>query len=249
MTTSLTKTGKETKMANTQVYTGQNTNQGFKPNFQQQNQERSFNQNRATQVLRPNNERKGTDNTANVLLIDLSGSMEEAIGNGDNRTKLDGAKEAITQFIAGLPATAYFSLIIFSDYTKVIYPMSQMTINRNDMVREAQQMKSICLTYIVPGLEAAENEFRKAPAHLSKRLFILTDGMSSDDPTPPANRMKNSGIQINTIGFGENQVSLDEDLLKRISSVSENGTPLYTYISNATSLSGFMKKSSKTLTR
>lgn len=236
-------------MANTQVYTGQNTNQGFKPNFQQQNQERSFMQGRATQVLRPGTERKGTDNTANIGLLDLSASTEEAIGNGDNKTKLDGIKESMTRFITGLPITAFFSLIIFSDYAKVIYPMSQMNGNKLDMIQEVQKMKSISQTYMAQGLEMAENEFRKAPAHFTKRLFILTDGMSQDDPAPAANRMKSNGIQINTIGFGESQVSLDENLLKRISSLSATGTPLYFYFNDAQKLTGFMTRASQTLTR
>ena len=56
-------------------------------------------------------EKMSTENTANVLLIDVSGSTSDKIGRGDSRQKLVGIKEAVTAYISGLPQSALLGLI------------------------------------------------------------------------------------------------------------------------------------------
>ena len=227
-------------MANTQVFATQNINQ----NFTQNNQERMGIQNRTTQVFRPNNERIGTSNTANVLIVDVSTSMRASIGNGKKISKIDGAKNSVCSFITGLPSSAYLSIITFDSQAKVIYPMSQVGSNKLDMIQKVQQIHAGGSTDMSGGFKLAEQESKKIPKGLLVRYFVLSDGMPNSDPTSRAKRAKNQNVQITTIGYGDQQIGLDEDLLRKIASKSANGTPLYYYIDSAEKLTVFMRRSS-----
>ena len=232
-------------MANTQVLTPETMNQ----HLTQNNQERMVIQNRTTQFFQPNNERMGTSNTANILIIDVSGSMGASIGNGKPITKIDGAKNSVCSFLSGLPSSAYLSIITFDCQAKVIYPMSQVGSNKLDMIQKVQKIHAGGSTDMEGGLKLAENEVQKVPNGYLTRYFVLSDGMPNTDPTPVAKRAKSKKVQITTIGYGDQQNGLDEDLLRKIASKSANGTPLYYYIDSADKLTVFMKRSSVTITR
>ncbi|RJP60108.1 MAG: VWA domain-containing protein [Candidatus Auribacter fodinae] len=229
-------------MANTQFFTGKSS--GVK------NPEKPINQPRKTQFFNPQQERMGTERTANILLLDVSSSMSEAIGNGDNRAKIDGVKEAASTYVVGLPSTAYLSVITFSDTAEILFPLSQLGTNKLEVIRKIQSIKVQNSTNMIAGFECAEHQFEHVALEgFIDRICSLGDGMPNEDPSPVTDRLKASGVQITTIGFGENKVSLDEDLLRRIASTSKTGTPLYYYIKDTANLTGFLKRESKTITQ
>lgn len=232
---------KEKHMAGTRFFTGQDTE--IKKNL-----ERKLDQPRQTQFFDPKKERMGTERTANILLIDNSGSEDQAIGNGDNRKKIDGIKEAATTHVIGLPSEAYLSVIKFSDYATVLAPLSQVGSNKLNVVNGIQTLAPENSTNMIAGLESAEKEFEKAPEGYIKRLYLLTDGLPNEDPSYVAERLKYKSITLITIGFGDSQTSLDEDLLRKMASTSQKtGAPLYYYIRDAKNLTGFLKRESTTI--
>lgn len=79
---------------------------------------------------------------------------------------------------------------------------------------------------------------------LSLNLFtvLITDGISTTDPTPQANEMKQNGNVVFTIGIADYQ----EDQLLPLASVSENGVPDFFGISSFevfNKLSQYLKES------
>lgn len=231
-------------MANTQIFTGQ-----INPNLTLPNKERNLIQNRSTQIFQPTSERVlTTAQTASILLLDVSGSTIDIIGNGDMRTKIDGIKESSNLFVAGLPPTAWVSIITFTDFQTTLFPLAPVENNKLNMISAVQKIQSGGGTNLVPALQAAKQELQKSPNGYMNRLYILTDGMFSDDAELLCNELKALGVQIFTVGFGESRQTLDEELLKRIASVSATGSPLYTYCDSVNKLSAFMRRNSKTIT-
>lgn len=202
---------------------------------------------RATAIVGAS-ERRSTGNTANVLLLDCSGSTSDSIGKGDSNPKIEGIKEAATTFVAGLPSSAYISIIAFEDRASVLWEMGPAD-QKLEVIRIVQQLQAGGLTAMADALGLAEEQFRKAPNGWEKRLYDLTDGMPDKkrDASVAAERIKAAGVQVHTIGYGEGG-QIDEALLQSMASVSASGKPLYYHFVEAKQLTGFLKQQTKTIT-
>ena len=192
-------------------------------------------------------ERRSTDNTVNVVVVDRSKSTKDAISNTDNRRKLDGIKEATTQFITNVPRTAYISVMTFHDSAKSIWDMSPVEQNKLHIIKAIQGIPTGESTQMIVALMLAEKQLQKAPSNFFKRLYLLTDGLPNDNPTAQAEKLKAQNVQISTIGFGEGY-QIDEDLLRNMASKSKTGNPLYYHFKNLANLTGFFRRESITKT-
>ena len=97
-------------------------------------------------------------------------------------------------------------------------------------------------------LALADKEFRKVPPGFTKRGYLQTDGMPDSDPTSSAETLKRQNVQLHTIGFGAKD-QLDENLLKRMASVSESGSPFYYHFMDASKLTLFLKRQTTTISQ
>ena len=189
-----------------------------------------------------------TERTANVLLIDVSGSTEDRISFTDAKCKLIGEKVSSTLFVSNLPSSAYFSLISFSDRAKILHPM-QMLKEKLTVIKAIQSCRSGGITAMQSAMMKAYDEFKKAPADYQKRFYCVSDGMANDgDCRDVADLLKGAGVQLHFIGFGEGS-AIDEALMKELASVSETtGESLYRHFSSAQQFSRFMGCQSRTIT-
>jgi Mg-chelatase subunit ChlD len=185
--------------------------------------------------------------TANILLIDVSGSTEEDISPTDRRNKLTGEKEAATMFISSLPVNTYFSLITFDDPSNVIIPLQPLR-QKLSAIRAVQDCTIGGGTGMRSALNQAYNQFRNAPSGYQKRCYCVTDGMATDgDCYEIANWLKESGVQLHFIGFGYGS-EIDERLMMSLASTSRTEGALYKHFSSVQQFSRFMRTQTQTIT-
>jgi uncharacterized protein YegL len=192
-------------------------------------------------------ERRSTANTANVAIIDCSSSMQDRSGNS-NQKKIDAVKEAVTTFVANLPATAHLSIVSFGSSATLLRAMAPIGNDKLKIIQLVQNCKANGTTAMKEGLTLAEKQFRNTPAGFLKRGYLQTDGIPDDDPTAKAETLKKQNVQLHTIGFGT-QDHIDENLLKKMASLSESGSPLYYHFMDASNLTLFLKKQTQTISQ
>jgi len=188
-----------------------------------------------------------SDKTANIILLDTSGSTKEPLSARDSRPKLIGGKEAITMFVSRIPASAWLGLVAFADLATTLIPLQPIE-ERLNLIRAVQGCAADGGTALNSALRAAEDELGKAPGGYMKRLYCITDGMPTDDGCRTvAKRLKASGVQLHFIGVGQGD-EIDESLMRELASRSNSGDPLYRHFSEAKQLSTFMSRESRTIT-
>ncbi len=215
------------------------------------NEKRSIGQRnvRRTAVLGVKEKRStGTDNTANVLIIDVSGSTSDEIGKGDSRSKLEGIKEAVSQFIVKSSSVSKIAIIAFDSNAQSIVSMQQIGQKKLQFIQSVQRFSPGSSTAMREALQMALREIRGISGNIVIRVYLLTDGMPDCDPTAEANKLKKQGVQLNTVGFGEG-FNIDEGLLKKMASISASGSPLYYHFTDAKNMTGFFKKQTQTITQ
>lgn len=185
--------------------------------------------------------------TANLLALDTSDSMNDKTGHGDMRKKIEGLKEAVTAFIVNLPSTSLLSIVCFSWTASVLCPMAAVSQGKLKIIQKVQGLKAGGTTAMKSALKNAEEQFRKVQGEYAKRLYLLTDGMPNTNPSKVTDRLKQQKVQIHTIGFGEGN-DIDENLLRSMASTSASGTQLYYHFTDAKNLTTFLKKQTQTLT-
>ena len=161
---------------------------------------------------------------SNVLLLDLSGSMNESIEPGDD--KLASAKKAAAQYLhamqacANLPQSAPMDVSIMG-FNEEVYTIAEGFDQPS--IASIEQVGAQGETNIEVALEGALSFLENSPTCASKRILILSDGESTrgmDDEQlleGPIAAAGEWGIAIDTIGFGDVGES-DADFLKRVSS-------------------------------
>ena len=185
--------------------------------------------------------------TANIMLIDVSGSTQEPISQNDRREKLIGEKEAATMFISKLPENTYFSLITFDDPSNLVIPMQPLQ-EKLSAIRAVQACTTSGATGMRSALNKAYEQFSKAPSGYQKRCYCVTDGMGTDGECYEiAEKLRNSGVQLHFIGFGHGS-EIDEDLMLELASGSLSEGKLYKHFESAKQLSGFMRTQTQTIT-
>ena len=178
--------------------------------------------------------------SATVLLVDVSGSMDEvSLG----RRKIESARLAASNVIdmieqesqvgesnhqiavATFTTNATLDLGLTTDYDA-----ARQTINR---------LVPLERTNIGAGLQVTIQALTSAPADAQKIIILLSDGLTNEGLSPggilagPVQEAAAAGTCIYTVGLGD-PGDLDEDLLRRIAEGSGCGT--YTYASTPAEL-------------
>jgi hypothetical protein len=175
-----------------------------------------------------------------MLLIDISGSMLDQAGN---QTKFDAAKAAATHFVQGFPSQkVYMAVAAFESHmVKERIRSVQFT---DDVPAVQRQIDGLIIpkpnfntglySAVVTGLVVLEEKKKKGPS-AQMSLIVLTDGqnekLKGDDNdlldgaaglNEVIERAGRAGIQIFTIGFGDEAIPLgrkgaiDSEALRKI---------------------------------
>ena len=204
---------------------------------------------RQTAVL-GQSEKRNTERTANILLVDHSGSTQDRIAQMDKHPKIAGIKDAVSMFIVNAPESSYLSVICFGDIAEVLSDMQVVGQNRLSIIQKVQAINPQGSTAMCAAFKLAEEQCMKAPVDFMIRIYALTDGLPTDgSPLPIIEDLKKKyqNLQIHTIGFGHG-TQIDEDLLRKVASCSSTGNPFYYHIIEALKLTGVLKRQSRTLT-
>lgn len=179
----------------------------------------------------------GANSVSTVLVLDHSGSMEEA-------GKMEGAKEAAQAFVAQMRPGDQTALIAFSDEPVLLHPFSSDPAELRRAIRPIRPDGSTALyDSLIAGVEALDG------ASGRRALLLLTDGrdiIGTDDPSPASRASLDealaqaiqAGISVQVIGLGDRSTSdmragIDEQVLRRIA--DETGGEYY-YAPNAGTL-------------
>ncbi|XP_049807441.1 uncharacterized protein LOC126249796 [Schistocerca nitens] len=118
-------------------------------------------------------------------------------------------------------------LITFSHVADIDIPLTQTdTCEFVDSVGELVYTKGG--TSILVALNLAVDEVKKNAIHDTTLVFLITDGISTTDPTPAADTLKANGDIVFTIGIADYQ----RDQLEPLSTVSSDGTPNFFGVSS-----------------
>lgn len=192
-------------------------------------------------IARPQSTTKRQDVTIEgidiVMALDVSGSM---LAQDLKPDRLEAAKDVSLEFFKGRENDR-IGLVIFSGET---FTQCPLTTDHSVLEELFKSIKSGMIedgTAIGDGLATAVNRLRESKA-ISKVIILLTDGINnagSLDPLTAAEIAKLYGIRIYTIGVGtmgtapypmqtpfgiryqEVEVKIDEELLQRISEMTE----------------------------
>lgn len=172
-----------------------------------------------------------------AILLDASGSM-----NADNggKTRMDAAKEAITDFVDTLPEDSTISLRVYGhegsgteqdkkmscEATEVIY---NDKVNHEDFTKSLESVTPAGWTPIGFALEEAEKDIPEVAS--GAIVYVVSDGIETcdGDPVAAAKALTEKGIEpiINIIGF-----QVDDEARELLEEVAEAGNGTFTYAGN-----------------
>jgi Ca-activated chloride channel family protein len=169
-----------------------------------------------------------------VLVIDRSGSM------GD-KGKIEYAREAAKQIIAGLGKEDRLAVVAYSTDVELLYPIQLLTDKdkASSVVSALYPTDSTNLSGgLVMGIEQLDSVKRDGYVN---RVILLSDGLANAGITDigelgrVASRASEKGIHITTMGLG---VDYDENLMMNL---AEHGAGNYYFIESPTQLTGIFK--------
>lgn len=184
---------------------------------------------------RPVGERPAVATSATVLLIDVSGSMEQAWRGG---VKIESAKQAaidVTNMIQQESQIGESShQVAVTTFTNDAQLEMGLTTDYDAVRQTVNGLAPLDRTNIGAGLQVANQALTSATTGAQKIIILLSDGLTNEGLLPsqilagPVQEAAMAGTCIYTVGFGE-AGDLDEDLLRQIAERSGCGT--YTYAS------------------
>jgi len=135
---------------------------------------------------------------ATLIVLDASGSMKELIGG---KSKMDIAKRAIGELVAGLPDEVRLGLVVYShrkpqdcDDIELLLPPAKL--DRKAFVATVNAIKPKGRTPLAASLEfaAAKLEYTKQPAS----IILVTDGLETcgRNPCETAAKLKAAGVSF-----------------------------------------------------
>ncbi|NER48210.1 MAG: VWA domain-containing protein [Symploca sp. SIO1A3] len=163
---------------------------------------------------------------AYALVIDTSGSMYDP-GSQAGKTKLDQAIDAAHTLIddSHLESDDLITVIHFDDNSRTLLPLTPLY--KKPAIHQAVDSlrKYSGATYMGKGMKRALTALADVSPQTAKRVFLLTDGETFDEPKCEAlaSEFSQSNTPLITIGFG---VEYNEDLLIRLANDTQ-GKPYH----------------------
>lgn len=170
-----------------------------------------------------------------VHVIDVSLSSGFPEGDG---TRLDAAKRAVLAFnhaaASGAQSMAV-AVVAFAEQGAVVVPWTTQ-LTSPSVVERVRSLVPMPYTNVEAGLDQAERVLRQCDADQQEVVLLSDGGSTRGDPIPVASKLKQRGVIVSCVGFGQKGEDCDEPTLKRLASVDENGRPFYRLISEGDGL-------------
>lgn len=165
------------------------------------------------------------------ILLDASGSMGQQI---DSNTKMELAKQAINNFLSGMPSNVNVSLRVYGhkgssgeadkvescQSTEVVYPLKNY--NSSSFQSALQQVQPSGWTPLAKAIQQAQQDLKSQTDALNI-VYVVSDGIETcgGDPVAAAKALNKSDIKgiINIIGFNVDDAG--QEALRKIADAGE----------------------------
>ncbi len=159
-----------------------------------------------------------------MLILDRSGSMTNLIGGV---SKIDAAKQGLTEFVNLLGDSDGLGLTTFSDSADVLTPVSPLGPKRQDVLNLINNISAGGNTRLFDTIAEQYQALQALPSKHIKALVVLTDGVDNISQRTidqliqqitPSGANAGEGIKIFTIAYGDpnKQGDVDTTSLQRI---------------------------------
>jgi Ca-activated chloride channel family protein len=144
-----------------------------------------------------------------MLILDRSGSMNDSI---EGKTKIDGAKDGLKEFVNLLNDDDKLGLTVFSDQSNVVTPVDQLGLKRPKVLNSIDGVVASGNTRLFDTIAEQQKALQDAPSKNIKALVVLTDGedtashMNLDQLVQQVSLQganAGSGVKIFTIAYGD----------------------------------------------
>ncbi len=169
-----------------------------------------------------------------AIVLDRSGSMRGA--------KLEKARQAASIVLEQLGRNDVFSLVTYETRAGVLIPPQHVT-NPEKLNRRIQSIHSGGSTALYDGVKLGARQLERFfDEENINRVILLSDGLANVGPKTPSalarlgSRLANDGIQVSTIGLGDDY---NEDLMVALAEASAAN---YYYVKDAEKLPGIFEE-------
>ncbi|XDD49933.1 VWA domain-containing protein [Leptospira sp. WS92.C1] len=187
------------------------------------------------------NAEESKDIKALCFVLDVSGSMNQG-------SKLEDSKTALINFLMEMKTGDEFSLVLFSDNATTLIPPQKIdSDSRPKIISKVKEIRVVAGTNIEAGLILGYSEMTKFAPLSTKRLILLTDGISNVGVLTPKEIAAKAKVQylegsrISTIGLG---YDVNQSLLRTL---AENGRGHYYFADSAKTLTKIIRDDFETL--
>lgn len=183
-----------------------------------------------------------TNQKSILFILDSSASMQEPMGG---KTKLDVAKETLSNLLDDLPQDANVGLVVYGNKVQrsceiidIMVPISKLNIEA--MKRAIRSVSARGKTPIATALQISAGELKKLDG--DKALILISDGQETcgGDPIAAANRIRQElgiNLVIHVIGF-----DVDEGTRQQLLGIAKSGGGSYYSADNAEELKNSLVK-------
>lgn len=143
-----------------------------------------------------------------MLILDRSGSMNDPIGG---ISKIDAAKQGLTEFVGLLGDSDGLGLTVFSDDANVLSSVSALGPKRQDMLNQISGIQADGNTRLFDTIAEQFEALQAMPSKHIKAIVVLTDGMDNISQhsldqlvkeITPTGENAGEGVKIFTIAYG-----------------------------------------------
>ncbi len=142
---------------------------------------------------------------AMVLVLDISGSMNDPVAPGAKERNIDLAKEALRRAVGMLGPRDQLGVLVFEDTSRWIWPLAPVT-DKARIIAKIDTIEAGGETNMYTPLEQAYLALRESYADV-KHVIVTTDGIGGPgDFDGLARKMAAAGISMSTVGVGSEPV-------------------------------------------
>ncbi|GCE19951.1 substrate-binding and vWA domain-containing protein [Dictyobacter kobayashii] len=158
-----------------------------------------------------------------MLVLDRSGSMNDQINGA---SKIDGAKQGLTEFVKLVGDQDQLGLTIFSTQTDILSPVSILAPKRQDILSRINGILAIGSTRLYDTISEQVQKLQAMPSKHIKAVVVLTDGQDTSSQLNEDQlvrqitaRGENAGnsVKVFTIAYGSDA---DQTALTRIATAT-----------------------------
>lgn len=138
-----------------------------------------------------------------LLVVDLSGSMNQLIGGGSRRSKLDEAKNALHDVLSAIPASTDVSLMAFGQRSCDVTTLAPFGTSRTDLSGAIDRLQGNGGTPLLKAMREGAEAVNTLAAPERAAVLVVTDGGESCDNRGSQNLLAEArqlGVSLRIVG-------------------------------------------------